>query len=430
MNKSHLMILLATIVAGATACSGSPDSAGGSPTSRTSSAESTFDHHQRHECAIVPQLKVNTPTIRQTVPDNGDLNPYGVAFVPRGFPAGPFIQPGDILVANFNNNVPPSGLQGTGTTLVRTTPPGNAPDVFFSSANLSGNVMGLSTALGVLRRGFVIVGNVPSTPSPTSTCLGPPPAPPTLGQCCVLQDDVGQGQLTVLDNQGRVVAVLSDLPYVNGPWDLTLDDLGDRARLYVSNVKSGTVSRIDLRVGWDTVEVKSQKTIASGYSVACNPAAFVAGPTGLARDEKRDLLYVASTMDNAIYVVKDASDRRTDGGTGRVVVAGPPPPSNDPHLRGPLGLVRAANGNLISAQGDAFNADPNFPSEIVEFTKNGKFVDQISVDPAQGGAFGIALEQKRDDPGKFRFAAVDDNVPDLLVWDVKSRSCGDDNDDE
>jgi hypothetical protein len=141
-------------------------------------------------------------------------------------------------------------------------------------------------------------------------------------------------------------------------------------------------------------------------------------------------------MDNAIFVVKKASERSSDDGTGRLVVAGPPSGDQDA-LRGPLGLVRAANGNLISAQGDAFNGDPNFPSEIfpseiVELTKNGKFVDQFSVDPGQGGAFGIALEQKEDCPGDFRFAAVDDNVPNLLVWDVKSKSCGkgDDGDDD
>src|ERR1700688_5290239 len=47
-----------------------------------------------------------------TVPGNGDVNPYGVAFVPPGFPAGGTIRPGDILVSNFNSS---ANLQGTGT---------------------------------------------------------------------------------------------------------------------------------------------------------------------------------------------------------------------------------------------------------------------------------------------------------------------------
>jgi len=49
-----------------------------------------------------------------TVPPNGDVNPYGVAFVPAGFPTGT-VNRGDILVSNFNNK---KNLQGTGTTIV------------------------------------------------------------------------------------------------------------------------------------------------------------------------------------------------------------------------------------------------------------------------------------------------------------------------
>ena len=54
-----------------------------------------------------------------TVPGNGDVNPYGVAFVPPGFPTGGAINPGDILVSNFNSS---ANLQGTGTTIVDVPP--------------------------------------------------------------------------------------------------------------------------------------------------------------------------------------------------------------------------------------------------------------------------------------------------------------------
>jgi hypothetical protein len=50
-----------------------------------------------------------------TVPSNGDVNPYGVAFVPPGFPSDGTIHPGDVLVSNFNAS---SNLQGSGTTIV------------------------------------------------------------------------------------------------------------------------------------------------------------------------------------------------------------------------------------------------------------------------------------------------------------------------
>src|SRR6516164_1953211 len=97
--------------------------------------------------------------ISSTVPGNGDLNPYGVALVPPGFPSGGTIVSGDILISNFNNK---RNLQGTGTTIVKLTPNdgviaplGQATTFFTSSA------IGLTTALGVLNAGSVLVGNLP-----------------------------------------------------------------------------------------------------------------------------------------------------------------------------------------------------------------------------------------------------------------------------
>jgi hypothetical protein len=57
--------------------------------------------------------------ISSTIPGNGDLNPYGVALVPPGFPTDGPLAPGDILVSNFNNS---NNLQGTGTTIIKFTP--------------------------------------------------------------------------------------------------------------------------------------------------------------------------------------------------------------------------------------------------------------------------------------------------------------------
>ena len=103
--------------------------------------------------------------ISSTVPGNGDLNPYGVAFVPPNFPNGGIIASGDILVSNFNNSTAPTGTQGTGTTIIQLTPsgvvaPAGTASTFFTS---SPSAIGLTTALGVLERGFVVVGNLPNS---------------------------------------------------------------------------------------------------------------------------------------------------------------------------------------------------------------------------------------------------------------------------
>src|SRR6516164_9293151 len=83
---------------------------------------------------ILPFQTITTSTIPQA---NGvvigDVNPYGVAFVPRDFPAGGLLNPGDLLVSNFNNN---QNLQGTGTTIIKVTPTGQTSLFFHGTAPL------------------------------------------------------------------------------------------------------------------------------------------------------------------------------------------------------------------------------------------------------------------------------------------------------
>jgi hypothetical protein len=123
-----------------------------------------------------------------------------------------------------------------------------------------------------------------------------------------------------------------------------------------------------------------------------------------------DTLYVASTGDNAIYTISHAGKTMTDQGTGAVVY------QDATHLHGPLGLALAPDGNFITSNGDVINSDPNQPSELVEFTLKGKFVGQFSLNPAQGGAFGVATSP----PSQHRFAAVNDITNSLQVWRVKT----------
>jgi hypothetical protein len=329
------------------------------------------------------------PLQKSTVPANGDTNPYGVAFVPPGFSAGGPLQPGDILVSNFNNS---AGLSGTGTTIVRVTPAGQV-SLFFNGnpTNLPPPTLGLTTALGVLKRGFVLVGNLPTADGTPTTIQKP-------------------GSLLVINHLGQQIAIISDPVLLDGPWDLTIHDEGDRAQVFVSNVLNGTVTRIDLTipVGGNPV-VGSLIQIASGYGFRTDQTALVVGPTGLAYDAKKDVLYVASTDDNTIFKVLQA------GSTSQSVVKGTIVFQNN-NLRGPLGLAFTPNGHLITANGDAENASatPSQNSEIVELTKDGNFVAQFSIDSAVGAAFGIAVARLHEELA--RLAAVDDARNDLTVF--------------
>jgi hypothetical protein len=324
-----------------------------------------------------------------TIPDNGDLNPYGVAFVPEGFPSGGKIEAGDVLVSNFNNaGVSPTGnIQGLGTTIIRQpahgpiAPPGTAITFFTSK------LPGLSTALGVLRRGFVVVGNVPTTDGSFAT--------------------IGQGALQFIDRHGKVVATLTDSVFLDGPWDLTIDDHDSEAHIFVSSVINGTVSRIDVAVSSNGVMVQKETTVARGYTVVPSAAAVILGPTGLAYDRSTDTLFVASTAENAIYAVGGAAHRSHAANNGNLVFA-------DSHLIGPLALRFAPNGHLLTANGDATpNADALHPSELVEFTRWGEFVREYNVDASQGGAFGLDTVENAD--GGFNFAFIDDVTSNLTI---------------
>ncbi|MFT0171741.1 hypothetical protein ACLKMY_22455 [Paraburkholderia mimosarum] len=330
------------------------------------------------ESILPPQFATSS-----TVPANGDVNPYGIAFVPAGVPSWSTLKPGDVVVSNFNAQ---SNLQGTGTTIVKIVP-NSSPVTFFAGHNL-----GLTTALAVLRSGFVLVGNVPTTDG---------------------KNVVAPGSLLVINPQGHLVRELKDSHLLDGPWDLAVIDGGQVVKVFVSDVLNGKVARIDLAIGENGVtELPTSTIIASGYQHRTDPAALVVGPTGLAYDALHDVLYVASTGDNAVFAIYGAAGASHSAGVGRMIY------QDNTHLHGPLALALAPNGHLVTANGDAVNADPQQPSEIVEFTVDGQFVAQLSVDPAPGSAFGLAFGM--DSQHHLQFAAVDDSTNSATVWTLRT----------
>jgi DNA-binding beta-propeller fold protein YncE len=321
---------------------------------------------QKLKGTIVTRLPVQPESSISTVPPSGDVNPYAAAVVPSGFaPRGP-LKSGDILVTNFNNS---SNLQGTGSTIVDITPGGKQSVFYQGPAGI-----GLASALGVLKRGFVIVGNIPGTYNSNGNL-----------------QSVGNGSLIILDRFGHVAATLTNSSLIAGPWGLAVNDQGSKAQLFITNVLNGTVTRIDLKVPvkGDKIVVQDMVQVASGFTQQPNPTVFWLGPTGLAFNAKTGVLYVASTDDNTIFAISGAATTRGQSGTGSLVYQDPA------HLRGPLGLVLAPNGDLLTTNGDGINPDPTQASEVIEFTPSGQFVGQLSLDSAQGAAFGLALDTSK-----------------------------------
>jgi hypothetical protein len=325
-----------------------------------------------------PILPLAPPTA-STVPGNGDLDPLGAAFAPAKLAAGFVLQPHDLLISNFNNN---QNLQGFGSTLVRMNTNGQISTFY------QGRGIGLTGALAIARAGVVFVGNMPTFDGTAAT--------------------VQAGSILVLDGNGNLLGSIAN-SQINGPWGMALIDHGTTGLLFVSNVLSGTIVRLDLSFpSFGTVVVTSQVVVGSGFNHRPDPAALVLGPAGMVFDPMTELLYIASSTDEAIYALKGVGSTKTSLGSGTLVY------QDYVHLHGPTQMALAPNGDLLVANSDGSNVDPNQPSELVEFTTAGQFVTQFSVDPNNGGASGIVLDPIANQG--LRVAAPNDNSETVTIY--------------
>jgi len=322
---------------------------------------------------FIGNLNTVTP-IASTIPGNGDVNPYGVAVVPRSVG---YLHQGNVLVSNFNDS---SNTQGTGTTIVQVNPSSGDVSQFagISDPACPGGV-GLTTALVVLRNGWVIVGSLPTRTDSSGNVLVS-----------------GSGCLIVLDSQGQVKETISHHG-INGPWDMTALDLGNITELFVTNVLNGTVAAGGNTVDRGTVlrllissgpagppQLLGVTQIGSGFAETLNSSALVIGPTGVGLGPN-GTLYVADTLNSRIAAIPNAAARLTDDGTGQTVAEGSP-------LNGELGLAIAPNGDILTVNGGDGN--------LVETTPGGaqvvKTIDDQGSPPGAGNLFGLAVKPGAD----------------------------------
>jgi hypothetical protein len=338
-----------------------------------------------------------------------------VAVIPRT--VGKLVT-GNILVSNFNNTgaAPTSNLEGTGTSIVQYSPDVQSQTTFaeIDAATLPGACpggVGLTTALVVLRSGWVIVGSLPTTDGTIAT--------------------VGAGCLIVLDANGNPVETFSG-GAVNGPWDMTGLDGGFFAQLFFSNVlngdvahaapdtpvNAGTIVRMTLFTppqGFGKPSALETKIIGSGFAEENDPAALIIGPTGVGlsnggqnnqgnqNDQGNDdqgeggTLYVADTVNSRIASIKNPSFRFSSAGTGQTVSTGG-------LLKMPLGLTIAPNGDILTVNAGDGN--------IVETTPGGTQAASATIAPAGAGSlFGLAVM-----PGGAGIYFVDDSENQLNLF--------------
>jgi hypothetical protein len=328
--------------------------------------------------------------LTSTQPDNGDQNPYALVVAPVTAGA---VRKGDVLVDNFNNS---GNLQGTGSTIIDYRPGTGQMSVFAAVphdlADCPGGI-GLSTAMTMLRSGWVIVGSAPSTDGTTKT--------------------LGAGCLIVLDSSGKVAGTISS-PKIADPWgNMAVIDNGDRATLFISNAGFGigapgqavqhkaTVLRIGLEIpAGKPPAVTSETVVADGFGAQPDAGAFLIGPTGLAMGPDGGL-FVSDAIGNQIVSIPDALTRTDSAGTGKPVTSGG-------MLNRPLAMTVAPNGDLLAVNG--------LDGYVVEITQAGTQVGKKLIDgdaaqspPGNGDLFGIAIN-----PAGKGFYYVEDDVNTLV----------------
>ena len=384
-----------------------------------------------------------------TAPSNGDQNPYGVTFVPFQVPVGGTsglntnFNPGDILISNFNNAQNSQGtgnLQGNGTTITRIQSTGLTSTFFQTPAALTqmnGHPgVGLTNALVCLQNGMVIVGSLPTTDGTFATV--------SAGSLLFIRrDGMLSSNITYQPTANGGVIRQTGLGFVNnafflnadvidGPWSMAVNDLGNSAQVFISNVLTGTIVRFHVTFDSDgdgLVFDQAPVYLATNLNHQNDANGFLLGPSGLTYDPlpsspTQDTLFFASSKDNAVYQLQGA------GWNAGPMLPQVLVPTDLAHLRGPLGVALAPNGNIYVANSDGNNADQNVPSknpsEIVIYDMTGKFQGQFSVDPNNGGAFGIAFQPLSSitRPGRrantvtpvARFGAVNDNQVVFNLW--------------
>lgn len=335
-------------------------------------------------------------TLTSTIPGNGDQNPYAIVVAPVS--AGK-IKQGDVLVDNFNNK---ANLQGLGTTIVDFDP---ATKKMTEVATLPGTLpgcpggVGLTTAMTMLKTGWIIVGSMPSTDGTTAT--------------------KGAGCLVVLDANGKIAGTITS-PHIDGPWgNMAVVDDGSKVTLFVSNtgfgigapkdnspiVKKANVVRLELTVAKDKPPVLAKDTIvAEGFGEQADKGVFVIGPTGLALG-KDGTLFVSDAIDNAITAIPNATTRADSAGTGRAVTKGD-------MLQRPLALAMTPAGHLLVANGldgQVVEVDVNTGKQLGAYWAD---TDKAQTPPGSGDLFGLAMM-----PSGKGFYYVEDDVNTLVQAD-------------
>ncbi|MFM1802550.1 MAG: hypothetical protein RJA81_1902 [Planctomycetota bacterium] len=311
----------------------------------------------------IPRFQLQSTRVYELLPPPGQTNPVsvsdykvgGVTIVPFGYPYAA-AHPGMTLVSLSSN---PDGGGGPPSEVISVGTLGERQSFYQSSPSEM-----ILTNPAMFRSGFVTVGVTPTTYDPATTITSSSP-----------------GELRVLNRVGQPVMIISDPNLISGPSAFAWLDRGNSASLFVANSINGTVSRFDFRIfqrGLGAIRLQRSTLIGAGFSTAGSATTNLQGPSGLSYDDKTDTLYVASTLDNAVYAIDRASRVRNVGTTGRLIF------NNSAWLSNPAGVTLSPSRTLL-VTGDLISGGTG----MAEFDLRGQYIANVATGTAASGAGSI-----------------------------------------
>ncbi|MBV9332740.1 MAG: hypothetical protein JO146_01910 [Candidatus Eremiobacteraeota bacterium] len=309
-------------------------------------------------------------------PSNGDKGPHSLSIVKGNYG----LKKGQLVVCNFADS---SGTAGNGTTIEVLNPqPSSNPARFAQSNDIKG-------------------------------CSGT--ATSYANQ--VYATGLTSGLVVWFDQTGKEQTTYSNL--FKAPFSIA--DIGGGGTyasefMFNSDAQTGSI----VSIGTSGYGSGFYQQVATGFAVgnASQTGWNTVGPSGLAYDHKKDILYIADGVNNTIVRFSNATALLVKneivvlpGGTkfkcvhkkttcGKLVLSGSP-------LNVPVAMTTLPNGNLIVANTQPASGGGN---ELVELTPTGQILDTKVVDTgATPAVFGLASSGTKDSNTVLFYTDTNDN---------------------
>lgn len=340
-------------------------------------AGAPFEVQPNVDHTSVLKLLTKVETIGSTVdPQNGDQNPYGLAYVVNKPYGQTKLKQGDLVICNFNDK---ANVQGNGTTIeYMPSTPGSKPTRFAQGSSL----------LGCAALGLNSFDSVYSADS---------------GAKDAVAFDANGKQLQTLKNSLLVTPWAA--AYVPGFVSYPPGD-----GFWVGDASSGKIVRINLGTGGKP----TYTAVISGFAVNHGVPGTFLGPSGMQYNKKADTLYVVDGVTNTLVAFHHAyydfnSKNEVVVGSNGMTFSGPKAKDaqliyHGSPLDGPISAALLPNGNLVL--GNTLNKTGK--NLLVEIATDGTLLAYKNVDKGAAGAlFGIAASGNSDSTTKIYFN--DDN---------------------